>query len=126
MHHLPQFLLFLRLASDSRFFRLPRFLFGLHDQWRRSFSSSSSSISISCRLPVFRSSLQFGQNVFLVGSEAGLLGGWNPDGAVSLQWTEGNVWVGEVKIPRGKHAETGQRENIKRRQSDLRQARLLQ
>lgn len=31
------------------------------------------------------------------------LGSWQVQDAVELEWTPGNVWVGEVALPAGKH-----------------------
>ena len=41
-----------------------------------------------------------GRSVFVAGSHPDL-GNWTSTGAVKLRWTAGNVWVGEVGLPRG-------------------------
>ena len=42
----------------------------------------------------------FGNAVFVAGSAA-KLGAWDASSAVRLNWSEGNVWRGEVALPRG-------------------------
>lgn len=45
-----------------------------------------------------------GRSVFVAGNHSDL-GNWIPTGAVKLRWTAGNVWVGEVGLPRGASVE---------------------
>jgi hypothetical protein len=45
----------------------------------------------------------FGQAVRVVGEPAAL-GGWDPEQAAVLEWTEGDVWVGAAALPPGAHA----------------------
>ncbi|PFH31039.1 starch binding domain-containing protein [Besnoitia besnoiti] len=41
----------------------------------------------------------FGQNLFLIGSDE-MLGNWAAEQAVSMVWTQNNIWTCELKFPR--------------------------
>ena len=56
----------------------------------------SSTVSIRFRVSAH---VEFGQQVFVVGSEEAL-GGWKADKAVCLKWSEGDHWMGSVDVPR--------------------------
>ena len=42
----------------------------------------------------------FGQRIKVVGSDPGM-GAWNPDHAVALTWSQGDLWIGETRLHDG-------------------------
>ena len=63
-------------------------------------ASSSTTASAGVVRFSIRGELDYGDEMCVVGS-AVELGAWNPDAALPLRWTEGNVWRGELAVPAG-------------------------
>ena len=63
-------------------------------------ASSSTTASAGVVRFSIRGELDYGDEMCVVGS-AVELGAWNPDAALALRWTEGNVWRGELAVPAG-------------------------
>lgn len=61
-------------------------------------SPDASLAHVQLRVPV--NGVEWGESVAVVGSDP-RLGTWNVGQAVSMQWTEGHVWVCDVELPAG-------------------------
>ncbi len=52
-------------------------------------------VSVSLQVPYH---CKYGQKVCVIGA-ADYLGAWNVENAVPMNWTEGDVWVADLKLP---------------------------
>lgn len=65
-------------------------------------SDSGGDVTVEIRL--HGKHVEFGQAVALLGSGEAL-GNWAPDCSIPLVWTEGDVWIGQVTVPKDSEAE---------------------
>jgi hypothetical protein len=56
--------------------------------------TATSTIKVTINVPFHT---KFGESVAV----AGLNGSWEPEAALTLNWTQGDIWTGEVDLPTG-------------------------
>lgn len=66
--------------------------------------SESSANVATVEIRLHEKHVEFGQAVAVIGSGE-VLGNWAPEYSIPLVWTEGDVWTGQVTIPKGSEAE---------------------
>lgn len=53
---------------------------------------------------VLQKRCEFGQQFFVVGDDE-LVGAWNPEAALRMEWSEGHIWTTELEVSTGKRIE---------------------